>query len=161
MGDPVGSIDLQAAAQGDTAGSFVGQFTVQFTKDDFHLLPQPLFGSLDIMDPSLQFQFSTDHSWQAQLGWTMLKTKWSVVGTHLDLSLQQSVARQFGTDSSQSAWVANLVQGQAQWAIPHASNLYLFLQGTFYGQRADDGQWRSGLQGTFGIGWQLQASFGH
>ena len=71
MGD--GQIDLQAAAQGDTSGSVLGTFTVQYTRDGFHLLPQPLFGCLDIYDPALQFQFATDHSWQAQFGWTLLK----------------------------------------------------------------------------------------
>jgi len=157
MGD--GQIDLQAAAQGDTSGSVVGTFTVQYTRSDFHLLPQPLFGCLNIYDPALQFQFATDHSWQAQFGWTLLKSRWDVFGQHVDLSLQQAVSRQFGTDSSQSAWIANLLQGQAQVPIK-GSNIYMFGQGTFYGRRNDDTTWAAGFQGTLGIGWQLEAHFG-
>jgi hypothetical protein len=36
--------------------------------------------------------------------------------------------------------------------------VYLFMQGTFYGRRNDDGSW-GGLQGTLGFGWQLEAVF--
>src|ERR1051326_8586011 len=144
MGD--GQIDQQAALQGDTSGSVVGTFTVQYTRDGFHLLPQPLFGSLNIYDPALQFQFATDHSWQAQFGWTLLKHRWDVFGQHLDFSLQQAVSRQFGTDSSQSAWIANLLQGQAQVPVKK-SNIYLFAQGSFYGRANDDSTWSAGFQG--------------
>lgn len=159
MGDThLGQIDLQAAAQGDTAGSFVGQFTVQYTRDNFHLLPQPLFRYIDPQDPSLQFQFATDYSWQVQFGWTLLKRKWDVLGTHIDFSLQQAVSRQFGQDSKQSAWIVNLAQGQAQVPVK-SSNVYLFMQGTFYGRRNDDTSWGGGLQGTLGFGWQLEATF--
>lgn len=154
----LGQIDQQAAAQGDTAGSFVGQYTIQFTRDNFHLLQQPLFGYLDIQDPSLQLQFATDHTWQAQFGWTLFKHQWSVFGNQLDFSLQQSVARQFGPDAAQSAWIANLLQGQAQIPVKH-SNIYMFAQGTFYGRRNDDSTWGAGLQGTIGIGWQIEATF--
>jgi hypothetical protein len=154
----LGQIDLQAAAQGDTSGSFVGTVTVQYTRDNFHLLPQPLFHVLPVTDPSLQLQFATDHSWQAQFGWTLLKRQWPLFGSHLDFSLQQAVSRQFGVSSAESAWIANLLQGQAQFPISH-SNLYAFAQATFYGRRNDDGTWAAGLQGTIGIGWQLEAVF--
>jgi len=155
----LGQIDTQAAAQGDTSGSFVGQFTVQFTKDNFHLLDQPLFGRLNLYDPSLEFQFATDYTWQLQAGWTLMKWKWDLLGIHFDNSLQQAVARQFGNTSKESAWIMNLAQGQSQ--IPLArSNIYLFAQGTFYGRRNDDdGRWKFGLQGTIGVGWQLEAVF--
>lgn len=154
----LGQIDLQAAAQGDTSSSFVGTFTVQFTRDNFHLLQQPLFGRLNVYDPSLQLQFATDHTWQAQFGWTLLKHKWDVFGQHLDLSLQQAVSRQFGPTAPESAWIVNLLQGQAQVPVAR-SNIYLFAQGTFYGRRNDDTTWAAGLQGTIGIGWQLEATF--
>ncbi len=157
-GTHLGQIDLQAAGQGDTSGGFVGQFTVQYTRDGFHLAPQPLFGVLNIYDPSLQFQFATDHTWQAQFGWTLLKHQWDVFGQHLDFSLQQAVSRQFGPSAQESAWIANLLQGQAQ--VPVAkSNVYLFAQGTFYGRRNDDSSWGAGFQGTLGVGWQLEAVF--
>jgi hypothetical protein len=159
MGDTrLGQIDLQAAAQGDTAGSFTGTFTVQFTRDNFHLLPQPLFGSLNVYDPSLQFQFATDHTWQVQFGWTLFRHSWDVFGTHLDLTLQQAVSRQFGSTAAETAVVANLMQGQLQVPIAH-SNLYTFASGTFYGRRNDDGTWGAGFQGTVGVGFQLEAVF--
>lgn len=154
----LGQIDLQAAAQGDTSGSFTGTFTVQFTRDNFHLLQQPLFGCLNIYDPSLQLQFATDHTWQAQFGWTLFKHQWQRFGTHIDFSLQQAVSRQFGQDSHESAWIANLLQGQAQIPISR-SNVYMFAQGTFYGRRNDDSSWSAGFQGTLGVGWQLEALF--
>lgn len=157
-GTHLGQIDLQAAAQGDTAGSFTGQFTVQFTRDNFHLLPQPLFKNLNIFDPSLQLQFATDHTWQAQFGWTVFKHQWGVFGTHLDFSLGQAVSRQFGPTAAESAFVANLLQGQVQVPLSR-SNVYMFAQGTFYGRRNDDGTWAGGLQGTIGVGWQLEAIF--
>ncbi len=117
-----------------------------------------MFGSLDIYDPSLQLQFATDHSWQAQFGWTLLKHRWDVFGQHLDFSLQQAVSRQFGVDSSQSAWMANLLQGQAQMPVKQ-SNIYMFAQVSFYGRRNDDATWAAGFTGTVGIGWQLEAHF--
>lgn len=154
----LGQIDQQAALQGDTSGGFVGTYTIQFTRDNFHLLQQPLFGSLNIYDPSLQLQFATDHTWQAQFGWTLFKHSWDVFGTHLDFSLQQAISRQFGDTSAESAWIANLLQGQAQIPIDH-SNVYMFAQGTFYGRRNDDTTWGAGFQGTIGVGWSLEAIF--
>lgn len=151
-------IDLQAAAQGDTAGSFVGQFTLQYTRSGFHLLPQPLFGTLNILDPSLQLQFATDHTWQAQFGWTLLQHQWKPFGHKLDFSLQQAVARQYGPTAKETAWIANLLQAQAQTPIA-SSNVYLFAQGTFYGRRNDDHTWGAGLQGTVGVGWQIDVTF--
>jgi hypothetical protein len=161
MGDDrhLGQIDLQAAAQGDTSGGFTGQFTVQFTRDNFHLLAQPLFGRLNIYDPSLQLQFATDHTWQAQFGWTLMKRQWDLFGLHFDFSLQQAVSRQFGPDSKESAWIMNVLQGQVQTPI-RQSNVYMFAQGTFYGRRDDnDASWHGGFQGTIGVGWQLEAVF--
>lgn len=155
-----GQIDYQAAAQGDTSGSVTGSFSLQYTCKGFHQLPQPLFRHLGILDPALQVQFATDHTWQAQFGWTLLQHQWEVFGQQLDLSLQQSVARQFGESSSQSAWIANLLQGQAQ-VTPKSSSINFFAQVGFYGRRNDDGTWQAGFQGTIGVGVELEVLFKH
>ena len=155
---PHGQIDAQAAAQGDTSGSVTGQFTLQFTVADFHLMPQPVFRYIPIQDPSVQLQLVADQIWQAQFGYTLLKKDWDNVTHKVSLGLQQAVSRQFGPSPAQSAWVMNILQGQGQVEISKVANssLYLFAQGTFYGQRNDDGTWQAGFQATAGLGIQLE-----
>jgi hypothetical protein len=158
---PHGQIDAQIAAQGDTSsGSATGTLTTQITLADWHLLNQPIL-HLNILDPSVQFQFATDRTWQAQLGWGLLKREWPRFTNKLSFGVQQAVARQFGENSSQSAWVFNILQGQGQVDITkiQTSTLYIFAQTTFYASRQDDGNWRAGFQQTVGFGLQLEMLF--
>lgn len=164
MGDddgPHGQIDAQIAAQGDTSsGSAAGTLTTQITLADWHLRDKPIIG-LNILDPSVQFQFATDRTWQAQLGWGLLKREWPQFTNKLSLSVQQSVARQFGENAMQSGWVLNILQGQGQVDITkiQSSTLYVFAQTSFFATRQDDGNWRAGFQQTVGFGLQLEMFF--
>lgn len=155
MGDPpvtdLGQVDIQAHPPGET---FTGHFQIAFQGNDVHLLPQPLFGQLNLYDPTLQFSFDTDHSWQAQIGWTLFKHQWTIVGQHLDFSLQQSIARQYGDSAKETMWVANLLQGHIQ-TQPDRAGVYVFMEGAFTGQRTDAHVWSAGFEGNIGLGWQF------
>jgi hypothetical protein len=159
MTDPVttgpvttlGQVDVQAFPPGET---ITGTFSMSYSFPTIHELPQPVFGAMSVLNPTLQFGFATDQTWQAQLGWTLVKRQWSVLGQRLDVSLQQSVARQFGPTAAETMWVANLLQGQLQ-SQPSRAGVYVYLQGGFFGRRTDERAWSAGFQGTLGLGWQF------
>ncbi len=158
MTDPVidlGQVDVQAFPPGET---ITGNFSVTYSFPEIHTLPQPVFGAMSVLNPTLQFGFATDHTWQAQLGWTLIKRQWSVLGERLDFSLQQSVSRQFGPSAAETTWVANLLQGQLQ-TQPNRAGVYMYLQGSFFGRRTDESTWSAGFQGTLGVGWQFDLAF--
>jgi len=144
-------IDVQAFPPGET---ITGTFSLTYSFPKIHQLPQPLFGAMSVLNPTLQFGFATDQTWQAQIGWTLIKRQWSVLGQRLDFSLQQSVARQFGPSAAETMWVANLLQGQLQ-TEPNRAGVYLSLQGSFLGRRTDERVWSAGFQGMLGLGWQF------
>lgn len=154
MTDPVidlGHVDVQAFPPGET---ITGTFSLSYSLPEIHLLPQPVFGAMSVLSPQLSFGFATDHTWQAQLGWTLIKRQWSVLGQRLDFSMQQSVARQFGSSAAETMWIANLLQGQVQ-TQPNRAGVYGFVQGTFFGRRTDERAWSAGFQGMIGLGWQF------
>jgi hypothetical protein len=154
----LGKIDTQIAAEGGTAEPFAGTFTFQYTRDSCHLLRQPLFSVLSPSDPSFSFQFATNYTWQAQLGWTLVNRKFMVIGQYLDFSLEQSVARQFGEKSKERAVIANMLQGQLKYKILK-SHIYAAIEGGFAASHQDDGKWKVGLNGAFKIGWEIDFVF--
>lgn len=163
MGDPLnttgpvrnlGQLDVQVFPPGEFV---TGSFSVAYSHPEIHKLPQPLFGAMSVLNPTLQFGFSTDHTWQAQLGWTLVKRQWSVLGRRLDASLQQSIARQFGASAAETRWIGNLLQGQLQ-SQPSKAGVYMYLQGSFFGLRTDERSWQAGFQGMLGVGWQFDFS---
>lgn len=147
----IGQIDVQVMPPGET---FTGNFQLTYNVPTIHTLPQPLFRAMDALHPSLQWTLATDHTWQAQLGWTLLKRQWLVLGERLEFSLQQSIGRQFGDSSAERAFIANLLQGQLQ-TQPDRSGVYLFAQGTWFGRRTDENTFVTGFQATIGCGWQF------
>lgn len=147
----LGQVDVQAFPPGET---ITGTFSLSYSLPEIHQLPQPVFGAMSVLNPQLQFGFATDHTWQAQLGWTLIKRQWSMLGQRLDFSMQQSVARQFGPSAAETMWMANLLQGQLQ-TQPNRAGVYGFVQGSFFGRRTDENTWSAGLQGMIGLGWQF------
>lgn len=154
----LGKIATQIAAEGGTADPFVGTFTFQYTRDSCHLLRQPLFRVLSPADPSVQLKFATDYTWQAQLGWTLIHRKFDAFGYHLEFSLQQSIGRQFGAESKESAFIASLLAGEVKYPIAK-SNLAVAIEGAFAGRHQDDKVWKVTFDGSFKFVWEFDAVF--
>ena len=160
MTPPHGAISAEAAAEGDTSEGFEGTMTFEFTFNDFHLLSQPLFGLIDPSDSAFSFKYSTDFTWQARFGWTLVQRSWPVFGKHLEFSLEQGIAAQFGQNSTEHAWVLDFLQGGVKYPV-RSSNIYLFGDVGFSGKYNQAGAWTAGFTTDFGIGIELETLFSH
>jgi hypothetical protein len=154
----LGKIDAAIAAEGGTTDPFTGTFSFQYTRDSAHLLRKPLFGVLSPADPSFGFTFATNYTWQAKLGWTLVKYKFPVLGQYFEFSLDQSVARQFGEQSKERAVIADLLQGQLKYQIAK-SNIALAGEVGIAGSRLDTGKWQLGFDGAIKLVWEIDFAF--
>jgi hypothetical protein len=156
---PQGAIAVEAAAEGDTSSGFEGTMTFEFAFNDFHLLRRPLFGLLNPSDPAFSFTYSTDFTWQARFGWTLVQRSWPALGSHLEFSLEQGIGAQFGHDSSEHAWIVDFLQGGVKYPV-RRSNIYLFGQVGFSGQYNGASGWTAGFTTGLGVGIELETLFG-
>ncbi len=154
-----GAISVEAAAEGDTSEGFEGTMTFEFNFGDFHLLPRPLFGLINPSDPAFSISYSTNFSWQAKFGWTLLQRSWPAFGSHLEFSLEQGIGAQFGHDSTEHAWIVDFLQGGVKYPI-RRSNIYLFGEVGFSGQYNHAGGWTAGFTTGLGVGIELETVFG-
>ncbi|OLF19228.1 hypothetical protein [Actinophytocola xanthii] len=153
-----GAVSAEAAAEGDTSEGFEATMTFAYTQNDVHLLSRPLFGLVNPSDPAFSFTYSTDFTWQAKFGWTLVQRSWRALGSQLELSLEQGVAHQFGHDSTEHAWVVDFLQGGVKYPV-RRSNLYLFGEVGFSGRYNSAGAWTAGFTTGLGVGIELETLF--
>ncbi len=131
-------------------GQWSGILAVGLQLSDWHLLPRPLFGHLNVQDPQFQLQMSVPATLTAQIGWTWWKTSFPFIGNQLDLAMQSQVARQQAATPAQSEWMIQFLQGQAQYNFGQ-SKLSMFMQVNVYHTWNDDSSHYFGAQGIAGL----------